>query len=296
MALKQPGTQLFFMSFSEVAQLTSTAIQESPPDPDLSQIPPEYHEFAEVFSKKESDKLPEHRPYDHRIQLEEGATPPAAQPIYHLTPEELEVLRKYIDENLVKTFLRPSHSPCGAPVLFVKKPDGSLRLCVDYRGLNKLTIKNRYPLPLIGELLDRLSNAKYFTKFDVRDGFNRLRMAPGEEWKTVFRCRYESFEYIMIFFGLYNIPGTFQHYMNDMFRDFLDEFLVMYLDDLLIYSKMLKEYKQHVRVILECLHDIELYLKSSKCIFHVQEVIFLGFVIDPDGVKMDLVKIETVIS
>src|SRR5438552_10285940 len=109
------------MSFSEIAQVTSTTIQESTLDPDLSQIPSEYHEFAEVFSKKESDKLPEHRPYDHRIQLEEGAIPPSAQPIYHLMPEELDVLRKYIDTNLIKRFLRPSHSPCGAPVLFVKK-------------------------------------------------------------------------------------------------------------------------------------------------------------------------------
>jgi len=114
------------MSFEEIAQLTSTTLEESSPDPDLSQIPPEYHEFAEVFSKKESDKLPEHRPYDHRIQLEEGAIPPSAQSIYHLTPEELDVLWKYIDENLTKRFLRPSHSPCGTPILFVKKPDGSL--------------------------------------------------------------------------------------------------------------------------------------------------------------------------
>ena len=284
------------MSFEEVAELASTTTQEPSPDPDLSQIPPEYHEFAEVFSKKESDKLPEHRPYDHRIQLEEGAIPPSAQPIYHLTPEELDVLRKYIDENLIKRFLRPSHSPCGAPVLFVKKPDGSLRLCVDYRALNKLTIKNRYPLPLIGELLDRLSNAKFFTKFDVRDGFNRLRMGAGEEWKTAFRCRYGSFEYTVMPFGLCNAPGTFQHYMNDTFRDFLDEFLVVYLDDLLIYSKTMKEHKQHVRRVLERLRDAGLYLKPSKCVFHVQEVTFLGFVIGPDGVKMDPAKVEAITS
>ena len=240
--------------------------------------------------------MPEHRPYDHRIQLEEGAIPPSAQPIYHLTPEELNVLRKYIDENLIKRFLRPSHSPCGAPVLFVKKPDGSLRLCVDYRALNKLTIKNRYPLPLIGELLDRLSNAKFFTKFDVRDGFNRLRMGAGEEWKTAFRCRYGSFEYTVMPFGLCNAPGTFQHYMNNTFHDFLDEFLVIYLDDFLIYSKTMKEHKQHVRRVLECLRDAGLYLKPSKCVFHVQEVTFLGFVIGPDGVKMDPAKVEAITS
>jgi Reverse transcriptase (RNA-dependent DNA polymerase)/RNase H-like domain found in reverse transcriptase/Integrase zinc binding domain/Chromo (CHRromatin Organisation MOdifier) domain/Integrase core domain len=295
-ALKQPGAQLFLMSCAEIAELASTTIEESSSDPDLSQIPPEYHEFAEVFSKKESDKLPQHRPYDHRIELEEGATPPSVQPIYRLTPEELDVLRKYIDEHLIKGSLRPSNSPCGAPVLFVKKPDGSLRLCVDYRGLNKLTIKNRYPLPLIGELLDRLSKAKYFTKFDVRDGFNRLRIAPGEEWKTAFRCRYGLFEYTVMPFGLCNAPGTFQHYMNDTFHDFLDEFLIVYLDDLLIYSKTLKEHKQHVRKVLERLRDAGLYLKPSKCVFHVEEVTFLGFVIGPDGVKMDPAKVEAITS
>jgi hypothetical protein len=121
-----------------------------------------------------------------------------------------------------------------------------LQLCVDYRALNKLTIKNHYPLSLIEEFLDRFSNAKFFTKFDVRGGFNRLRMGAGEEWKTAFRCRYGSFEYIMMFFDLCNAPGTFQYYMNDTFRDFLDEILVVYLDDLLIYSKMLKEHKQYV--------------------------------------------------
>ena len=280
---------------AEIAELASTNVQESA-DPDLSLIPPEYHEFAEVFSKKESDKLPEHRSYDHRIPLEEGAVPPWAQSIYHLTPEELDVLRKYIDDNLGKRFLRASHSPCAAPVLFVKKADGTLRLCVDYRGLNKLTIKSRYPLPLIGELLDRLSNAKYFTKFDVHDGFNRLRMAPGEEWKTAFRCCYGQFEYTVMPFGLCNAPGTFQHYMNDTFHDFLDEFLVVYLDDLLIYSKTLKEHKQHVRRVLERLRDAGLYLKPSKCVFHVQEVSFLGFVIGPEGVKMDPEKVEAITS
>ena len=283
------------MSLSEISQLASATVQE-PSDPDLSQIPPEYHEFVEVFSKKQSDKLPEHRPYDHRIPLEEGAVPPWVQSIYHLTPKELDVLWKYIDENLGKRFLRASHSSCVAPVLFVRKADGTLRLCVDYHGLNKLTIKSHYLLPLIGELLDRLSNTKYFTKFDVCDGFNRLHMAPGEEWKTAFRCRYGQFEYTVMPFSLCNAPGTFQHYMNDTFHDFLDEFLVVYLDYLLIYSKTLKEHKQHVQNILERLRDTGLYLKPSKYVFHVQEVPFLGFIIGPHSVKMDPAKVEAVTS
>jgi Reverse transcriptase (RNA-dependent DNA polymerase) len=192
-----------------------------------------------------------------------------------MSPVELEAARKYIEENLRKGFIRHSQSKCSAPIIFAKKGDGTLRLCVDYRGLNKLTIKNRYLIPLIGELLERMNNAKYFTKFDVRDEYNRLLVAPGEEWKTAFRCRYGLFEYTVMPFGLCNAPGTFQHYMNDTFREFLDDFLVVYLDDLLIYSRDLKEHKKHVRKVLEKLREAGLFLKPSKCQFHVQEVEFL---------------------
>ena len=147
-----------------------------------------------------------------------------------------------------------------------------LRLCVDYRRLNKITIKNRYPLPLIGELLEQISKAKYFTKFDLRDGYNRLMIASREEWKTAFRCRYGLFEYTVMPFGLCNAPGTFQHYMNDMFQDFLDEFLVVYLNDMLIYPDNLKEHQEQVRKVLERLEEAGLFLKPSKCEFHKQEV------------------------
>jgi len=189
-----------------------------------------------------------------------------------------------------KGFIRPSQAPCGAPIL-VKKADGSLRLCVDYRGLNKITKNNRYLLPLIGEMLDRISRAKVFTKFDVHDRYHRLRMKAGEEWKTAFRCRYGLFEYTVMPFGLCNAPGTFQFYMNDTFRDMLDQFLIVYLDDMLIYSDSLAEHKRHVRKVLERLREAELYLKPSKCEFHKGEVSFLGYVIRPNGVRMDPAKL-----
>ena len=167
----QPGTELYFMTMEE-ARTAYLASQETiTSDRDLSMVPPEYHEFADLFSKWEADKLPAHRPYDHAIPLEPGKAPPFG-PIYKLSPMELEVVRNYITDNLKKGFIRHSQSPCGAPIVFAKKADGTLRLCVDYRGLNKITIKNRYPLPLIGELLERISKAKYFMKFDVRDGYN----------------------------------------------------------------------------------------------------------------------------
>jgi hypothetical protein len=284
--LKQPNVQLFQLDISQVSSLVET---------DLPNIPEEYHEFAKVFSKEESDKLPEHRPYDHKIPLQPDTTPPYG-PIYSLSPEELKILREYINDNLRKGFIRNSQSPCAAPILFVKKPDGSLRLCVDYRGLNKITVKNRYPLPLINELFDRLRQAKYFTKLDMRDGYHRLRMAEGEEWKTAFRTRYGLYEYMVMPFGLCNAPGTFQFYVNDVFRDYLDDFMSAYLDDLLIYSKDLKEHKKHVRQVLQRLEENQLYLKASKCQFHQTQISFLGYTISEAGISMDSAKVEAVTS
>jgi len=198
---------------------------------------------------------------------------------------------KYITKNLRKGFICHCQSPCRASIIFTKKVDGVLQLCIDYGGLNKITIKNRYPLALIVELLERISKAKYFTKFEVWDGYNRLRIASGEEWKTVFRCCYGLFEYTAMPF---NAPRMFQHYMNDMFRDLIDESLVIYLDDMLIYSDNLKKYWRHVRKVLEQLWKMGLFLKPSKCMFHVQETEFLRFVLGINGVRMDPVKVESV--
>jgi len=290
---RQPGIHFGLLSLQDAQQMVEQAEATPVKEPDINDIPEEYREFTKVFSKEEADKLPPHREYDHRIPIEEGKTPPFG-PIYQLSPVELEVLKNYIDDHLRKGFIRHSQSPCAAPVLFAAKPDGGLRLCVDYRGLNKITIKNRYPLPLIGEILERLGSAKFFTKFDVRDGYYRLRMASGEEWKTAFRCRYGLFEYCVMPFGLCNAPGTFQHYVNDTFHEFLDDFLVAYLDDLLIYSKTLKEHKRHVKLVLQRLQDAGLYLKPSKCQFHQTEISFLGYIINQDGIKMDPIKVEAV--
>jgi RNase H-like domain found in reverse transcriptase/Reverse transcriptase (RNA-dependent DNA polymerase)/Integrase zinc binding domain/Chromo (CHRromatin Organisation MOdifier) domain/Integrase core domain/Retroviral aspartyl protease len=295
MALKNPEAELFILSITQITETNSTTNNNSndTTDPDLSLIPEEYHEFADVFSRKEANKLPPHRPYDHRIPLQEGTAPPFG-PIYNLTAEELKTVREYIEKHLKTQFIRHSQSPCSAPILFTKKPDGTLRLCVDYRGLNKLTIKNRYSLPLIGQILDQVVNARFFTSLDMRDGYHRLRVAEGEEWKTAFRCRYELFEYQVMPFELCNAPGTFQHFTNDTFSDFLDEFLAIYLDDLLIYSRTLKEHKVHVRRVLERLREAELYVKPEKCQFHVQEVSFLGYLISEKGIRMDPAKVEAI--
>lgn len=258
-------------------------------------IPKQYEGFEDVFEKKNADMLPEHRPYDCAIDLHEGMQPPFG-PIYNLSQTELAELRKYIDENLAKNFIRHSKSPAGAPILFVKKKDGSLRMCVDYRGLNKVTKKNRYPLPLISGLLEQLGRAKIFTKIDLRGAYNLVRIKEGDEWKTAFRTRYGHFEYNVMPFGLTNAPAVFQHMMNDIFREYLDDFVVIYLDDILIFSKNEEEHKKHVRLVLEKLRERGLYAKLEKCLFHQTEMEFLGFIATTDGLKMDPKKVEAIVS
>ena len=250
-------------------------------------LPPEYAEYADVFEEKNSEVLPPHRPnVDHEIPLVPGAKP-VYGPIYNLSETELKVLREYIDKMLAKGFIRPSKSPFGSPILFVKKPDGSLRLCVDYRKLNQLTIKNRYPLPLISELFDRIKNAKRFTRLDMQDAYNQLRVAEGDEWKTAFRTRYGHFEYLVMPFGLTNAPASFQTYTNDCLHDFLDFFCVVYLDDVLIFSDTPEEHVNHVKQVLSRLREYGLTCNLKKCEFHATSLSFLGFVISSEGVSMD---------
>ena len=258
-------------------------------------IPSEYADFADVFSEESASVLPPHRSYDHRIPLEPGSTPPFG-PLYSLSEVELKALDKYIRENLSKGYIQASTSPAGAPILFVKKRDGSLRLCVDYRGLNRITIKNRYPLPLIGESLDRLRAARVFSKIDLRAGYNLVRIAEGDEWKTAFRTRYGHYEYKVMPFGLTNAPATFQNLMNDVLRDFLDDFAIVYLDDILIFSATLDEHKRHVRSVLERLRAYGLFAKPEKCFFHQDEVEYLGFLVSYQGVKMDPKKVSAILD
>ncbi len=257
-------------------------------------VPSEYHDFLPLFSKSAADKLPDHRPnFDHAIEVEPGSQPPFG-PIYSLSEVELKVLHEYIQENLQKGFIRHSKSPAGAPILFVKKADGSLRLCVDYRGLNKITIKNRQPLPLIGEALDRLKSAKIYSKLDLRNAYHQIRLVEGQEWMTAFRTRYGLFEYQVMPFGLTNAPATFQHFITDILRDFLDQFVLVYLDDILIYSDSVAEHKRHVRMVLERLQQHGLHLKPEKCQFHVTETEYLGYIISPGGIRMDPEKVSAI--
>jgi hypothetical protein len=254
-------------------------------------VPPEYHDYLKIFEKANADKLPPHRPSDHTIRLTDGFKPPFG-PLYSLSRPELEELKCWLDENLSKGFIRTSSSPAATPILFVKKGDGSLRLVVDYRGINEGTIKNRYPLPLLQDTLMNLSKAKWFTKLDIRGAYNLIRMAEGEEWKTAFRTRYGLFESLVMPFGLTNTPATFQNYINDVLAPYLDRFCTAYLDDTLIYSDNFEEHQQHVRLVLDAFAKACLHLKPEKREFHQQEVKYLGLIISTEGIKMDPEKIR----
>jgi transposase InsO family protein len=257
-------------------------------------IPKEYKEFAELFQEELGiEALPKHQSWDHEIVLEDGKQPTFG-PIYSLSEKELEVLKDYINVNLKKGFIRESTSPAGYPIIFVPKKNGKLRLCVDYRKLNDITVKNRYPLPNIAELRDRLAHAQIFTALDLRGAYNLIRMKKGEEWKTAFRTRYGHYEYLVMPFGLTNAPATCQALINNVLRAHLDVFVIAYLDDILIYSANATEHIQHVRKVLTLLGQAGLRLEPEKCEFHKEEVEFLGCTVGKHGVKMSEEKIRVV--
>ena len=178
--------------------------------------------------------------------------------------------------------------------MFVPKKDGTLCLCVNYWALNRITIKNRYPLPLIGELIDRLLGAKIFTKLDLKDAYHRIRIKAGDEWKTAFRTRYGHFEYLVMPFGLTNAPATFQAYINKALSGLLDTICVVYLDDIVVYSNDYEAHTHHVRMVLERLREYELYINLKKCSFHVTSIDFLGFIVSVDGVSMEKSRVDAI--
>ena len=185
----------------------------------------------------------------------------------------------WLDKNLQKGFIRPSASPVASPVLFVKKPGGGLRLCIDFRALNNVSVKDRYPLPLTTETLNNLQGMKFFTKIDIISAFNNVRMKSGQEYLTAFRTRFGLFESLVMPFGLTGAPATFQRFINDTLREYLDLFCSAYLDDILIYSRTEEEHTAHVRAVLQKLRDAGLFAKMSKCEFFVPETKFLGMIV-----------------
>ncbi|KAD0514134.1 hypothetical protein E3N88_44144 [Mikania micrantha] len=242
---------------------------------------PIVRDYSDVFLEELSG-LPPEREVEFTIDLIPGSEPISKAP-YRMAPLELKELKEQLQELLELGFIRPSVSPWGAPVLFVKKKDGSMRLCIDYRELNKITIRNRYPLPRIDDLFDQLQGAKFFSKIDLRSGYHQLKIRDQDVSKTSFRSRYGHYEFLVMPFGLTNAPAVFMDLMNRVFHDYLDRFVIVFIDDILVFSKSKDEHEDHLRTFLETLRKKKLYAKFSKCEFWLEQVAFLGHVVSTEG-------------
>ena len=284
----------------EIAAMTKKILEHEQVKPILERImekmPKYFHHLPEVFDPQKTTKLPPHKPYDHKIELLSDSSSLPRSRVYPLSELKLRKLKEYLEENLQKGFIVPSQATYASPVLFAVKPNGQLRLCVDYRRLNHITKRNRYPIPLIEETLAKIQGCKYLTKLDIISAFNKLRMSEKNEKLTTFVTSMGSYKYRVLPFGLTNGPASWQHYMNDLLFNFLNEFCQVYLDDILIYSKSKKKHIVHVRAILEKLKEAGLQVNIEKCEFFKKKVAFLGVILSVDGLRMDPKKIQVIVD
>jgi hypothetical protein len=251
-------------------------------------------EFPDVFPD-DLPGMPPDRYIEFSIDLLPGTAPIAKRP-YRMAPVEHEEVKKIVDELLAKGYIHRSFSPWAFPVLLVEKKDGAKRMCVDYRDLNAVTIKNKHPLPRIEDLFDQHQGACVFSKIDLRSGYHQLKIRSEDIPKTAFTCKYGLYEYTVMSFGLTNAPAFFMHLMNKVFMDYLDTFVVIFIDDILIYSKSEAEHEKHLRLVLQRLREHKLYAKLSKCEFWIDEVPFLGHMISKGGIAMDPGKVKDVLD
>ena len=259
-------------------------------------VPKEYHQYLKVFSKEELERMPIRKPWDHVIELKEMFKPKKGR-LIPLSCEEQEKVSAFIDDQLKKGYIRLSKSEQTSPVFFVPKKDGKKQMVQDYHYLNKHTVKNNYPLPLIVQLVDKLQGTKMFTKMDLRWGYDNIHIKEGDEWKAAFMCHHSAFEPLVMFFGLCNSPSTFQTMMNKIFADMKDV-VVVYIDNIMIFTKT-DDPKKHSEIMLEVLCHLEennLYIKSEKCTFQTTEGDFLGMIVGKDGIKMDQEKVKAILN
>ncbi|KAK3534603.1 hypothetical protein QTP86_016754 [Hemibagrus guttatus] len=277
---------------SHTLQVQATSV-ESPFDARSVDIPACYSHFGDVFCPKKAAKLPPHRPWDCAIDLIPGEPVPRGR-IYSLTLPEEKAMEEYIKEALAQGYIRPSTSPAAFSFFFVAKKDSGLRPCIDYRALNKITVKFRYPLPLIPAALERLRGATVFTKLDLLSAYNLIQIREGDEWKTAFVTPTGHYEYLVMPYGLANAPSVFQDFMHEVLWEFLHKFVVVYIDDILIYSRSMADHQRHIAEVLHRLRDYHLFLKVEKCLFHQPSVQFLEYIIDRSGVRMDEKKVAAI--
>jgi len=264
--------------------------QEKKPIEEL--VPPAYHKYLKVFSEQAANRLPERKAWEHKIDMKPDFIPKSSK-IYPLNPEEEWLTKEFIDEHLAKGTIRKSTSPQASPFFFVNKKDRKKLPCQDYRYVNGGTIKNAYPLPLVSDLLDNLKGAKHFTKFDVRWGYNNIRIRSGDEWKAAFKTKFGLFKPTVMFFRLCNSPATFQSIMDSLFDGMKTRnAVIVYMDDILIFAETEEELEKYTNKVLQILQDNDLYLKPEKCEFNKTSMKYLGFVITPGKIEMDLTKLR----
>lgn len=259
---------------------------------DLTSVPPCYHDFKAVFSKCKANSLPPHRPYDYAIELIQGATLPKGR-LFNLSGLEKVAMESYIHEALSSGYIRSSSSsPVGAGFFIVEKKDKTFRPCIDFRELNLITVKDKYSLPLISSVFDSVQGAQIFSKLDPRNAYHLVRMKEGDEWKTAFNTPLGHYKYLVMPFGLTNAPAVFQRLVNDVVRDFINWFVFVYLDDILIFSQDSVQHENHVRQVLSRLLENQLFVKADKCQFHASSIQFLGYILEAGRISPDPSKIE----
>nr|KYP52233.1 Transposon Ty3-I Gag-Pol polyprotein [Cajanus cajan] len=283
--IEQP---LYLLYFKETLVATSHELEYLP-----HEVQKLLKEFDELFPQEVPSGLPPLRGIEHQIELIPGSSLPN-RPAYRTNPQETKEIEAQVDDLLKKGWVQKSLSPCAVPVLLVPKKDGKWRMCTDCRAINNITIKYRHPIPRLDDMLDELHGAIIFSKIDLKSGYHQIRIKEGDEWKTAFKTKFGLYEWLVMPFGLTNAPSTFMRLMNHILRDCIGKFVVVYFDDILVYSKTLDEHLGHLRQVLIIIRVNHLYANLEKCTFCQEQVKFLGFIVGKEGVQVDSEKMKAI--
>jgi hypothetical protein len=291
--ISQTGKFAFFVILSQNKRkiVATSRVSATDLSTQQKQVDKVVEEYSNILSSPTG--VPLHYQVKHPIDLTPGASLPNG-PVYRRSLLENEEIKRQIQELLNKGHIRPSSSPCGSPIVLVQKKDGTWQLCIDYRALNKITVINQYSIPRIDDFLDQLTEAKYFSKIDLKSGYHQVPIEQTDVWKTAFKSKEGLFEWLVMPFGLTNAPATFMRMMDDILRPFTNTFVVVYLDDILIYNKTWDEHLQHIQQVLHTLRQHKLYANLKKCSFGMDRVHYLGYIIDQHGVHVDPAKIQVI--